>query len=129
MSAFRPDRVQAGAVVVDNSSAFRMKEGVPLVVPEVNPDQVHRHNGVIALGGDGQVTLGDVVMKADAQTIRRLHNGTWAVIYGNGYGSATGDAGIFVINRRSMSIRSWTLFETHLVGPRDQLALDRRGEG
>src|SRR5262249_45903923 len=29
--------------------------------------------------------------------IRRLHNGTWAVIFGNGYGSATGDAGIFVM--------------------------------
>src|SRR3982751_3537124 len=45
---FAPAAVQAGAVVVDNSSAFRMKEGVPLVVPEVNPDQIHRHNGVIA---------------------------------------------------------------------------------
>src|SRR5437764_2033883 len=45
---FAPAAVQAGAVVVDNSSAFRMKEGVPLVVPEVNPDQIHKHNGVIA---------------------------------------------------------------------------------
>ena len=38
----------AGAVMVDNSSAFRMEEGVPLVVPEVNPDSALAHNGVIA---------------------------------------------------------------------------------
>ncbi len=34
-----------------------------------------RHRGCVALGGDGQVTLGNVVFKADAQKIRRLHNG------------------------------------------------------
>lgn len=38
----------AGAVMVDNSSAFRMEEGVPLVVPEVNPDAAFGHQGVIA---------------------------------------------------------------------------------
>jgi len=40
--------VAAGAVMVDISSAFRMDEDVPLVVPEVNPDDVKWHNGVIA---------------------------------------------------------------------------------
>ena len=40
--------VAAGAVMIDNSSAFRMDEDVPLVVPEVNPDDVKWHNGVIA---------------------------------------------------------------------------------
>jgi aspartate-semialdehyde dehydrogenase len=40
--------VRQGAVVVDNSSAFRMEPGVPLVVPEVNPDAVARHIGIIA---------------------------------------------------------------------------------
>ena len=40
--------VAAGAVMVDNSSAFRMDEDVPLVVPEVNPEDVAWHNGVIA---------------------------------------------------------------------------------
>jgi aspartate-semialdehyde dehydrogenase len=45
---FAPAAVAAGAVVVDNSSAFRMKDGVPLVVPEVNPEAIFKHNGVIA---------------------------------------------------------------------------------
>ncbi|MCR5583619.1 MAG: aspartate-semialdehyde dehydrogenase [Eggerthellaceae bacterium] len=40
--------VAAGAVMIDNSSAFRMDEDVPLVVPEVNPEDVTWHNGVIA---------------------------------------------------------------------------------
>src|SRR5665213_3396926 len=45
---FAPAAVAAGAVVVDNTSAFRMKDGIPLVVPEVNPEQIHRHIGIIA---------------------------------------------------------------------------------
>ena len=40
--------IRAGAVMVDNSSAFRMEVGVPLVVPEVNPQAAHGHQGVIA---------------------------------------------------------------------------------
>ena len=45
---FGPSAVKAGAVVVDNSSAFRMDEDVPLVIPEVNPEDVKKHNGIIA---------------------------------------------------------------------------------
>ncbi len=46
--AWAPEAVAAGAVVIDNSSAFRMDPGVPLVVPEVNPEAAFRHRGVIA---------------------------------------------------------------------------------
>ena len=46
--AMRDAVVSHGAVMIDNSSAFRMDEDVPLVVPEVNPDDVAWHNGVIA---------------------------------------------------------------------------------
>lgn len=45
---FAPKAVKGGAVVIDNSSAFRMVPEVPLVVPEVNPDAVARHKGIIA---------------------------------------------------------------------------------
>lgn len=43
-----PLAAKAGAVVVDNSSAFRMDPKVPLVVPEVNPEQIGKHQGIIA---------------------------------------------------------------------------------
>ena len=45
---FAPYAVKAGAVVIDNSSAFRMDPEVPLVVPEVNPHAILKHKGVIA---------------------------------------------------------------------------------
>lgn len=45
---FAPAAVEAGAVVVDNSSAFRMDDGVPLVVPEVNAADAHDHQGIVA---------------------------------------------------------------------------------
>ncbi|MEA1677355.1 aspartate-semialdehyde dehydrogenase [Nitrospirillum sp. BR 11163] len=45
---YGPIAVKAGAVVVDNSSAFRQDPDVPLVVPEVNPEAVKRHKGIIA---------------------------------------------------------------------------------
>jgi aspartate-semialdehyde dehydrogenase len=45
---FAPLAVEQGAVVVDNSSAFRMDSTVPLVVPEINPEAVRAHRGIIA---------------------------------------------------------------------------------
>lgn len=45
---FAPAAVKAGAVVIDNSSAFRMDPEVPLVVPEVNPEAIASHKGIIA---------------------------------------------------------------------------------
>ncbi len=45
---FAPYAVKAGAVVIDNSSTFRMDPEVPLVVPEVNPEDILKHKGIIA---------------------------------------------------------------------------------
>jgi aspartate-semialdehyde dehydrogenase len=45
---FSPIAAQSGAVVVDNSSAFRMTPAIPLVVPEVNPEDIKWHKGIIA---------------------------------------------------------------------------------
>lgn len=45
---FAPAAVQAGAIVVDNSSAFRMDPDVPLVIPEINPHKIKEHKGIIA---------------------------------------------------------------------------------
>lgn len=45
---FVPLAVKAGAIAIDNSSAFRMDKEVPLVVPEVNPEAIKQHKGIIA---------------------------------------------------------------------------------
>ena len=45
---YAPKAAEAGAVVIDNSSAFRLDDNVPLVVPEVNPSAVSQHRGIIA---------------------------------------------------------------------------------
>jgi aspartate-semialdehyde dehydrogenase len=45
---FVPEAAKRGCVVIDNTSAFRMDEGVPLVVPEVNPHHLNDHKGIIA---------------------------------------------------------------------------------
>jgi aspartate-semialdehyde dehydrogenase len=45
---FAPIAVKSGAVVIDNSSAFRMAPDVPLVIPEINADRIREHNGIIA---------------------------------------------------------------------------------
>ena len=45
---FAPAIVKAGAVFVDNSSAFRMDPNVPLIVPEINPEDVKNHKGIIS---------------------------------------------------------------------------------
>ena len=45
---FAPYAAQAGAIVIDNSSAFRMNPEVPLVIPEINPEAIASHKGIIA---------------------------------------------------------------------------------
>ena len=45
---FAPIARRAGAVVIDNSSAFRMDTDVPLIIPEINPEDIRRHRGMIA---------------------------------------------------------------------------------
>jgi aspartate-semialdehyde dehydrogenase len=46
--ALAPDAVKAGCVVIDKSSALRMEPDVPLVIPEINPQELRRHKGIIA---------------------------------------------------------------------------------
>lgn len=46
--ALAPDAVKAGCLVIDKSSGYRMDPEVPLVIPEINPEQLRRHKGIIA---------------------------------------------------------------------------------
>ena len=83
--AFAPVAASAGAVVVDNSSAFRMDPGVPLVVPEVNPQAIHRHGGIIANPNCSTIQM-VVALKPlhDAFGIRRIVVSTYQSVTGAG---------------------------------------------
>ena len=75
----------AGAVMIDNSSAFRMDEDVPLVVPEVNPDDVAWHNGVIANPNCSTIQM-VVALKPlyDLSPIKRVVVSTYQAASGGG---------------------------------------------
>ncbi|MBX7245116.1 MAG: aspartate-semialdehyde dehydrogenase [Candidatus Sumerlaeaceae bacterium] len=82
---FAPHAVAAGAVVVDNTSAFRMDSDKPLVVPEVNPEALEKHNGIIA--NPNCSTMQMVVALAPIHReagIRRLVISTFQSVSGTG---------------------------------------------
>jgi len=82
---FAPLAVQAGAVVIDNSSAFRMEKDVPLVVPEVNPEDVKWHKGIIANPNCSTIQM-VVVLKPlhDRSHIKRIVVSTYQSVSGTG---------------------------------------------
>ena len=74
-----------GALMIDNSSAFRMDPDVPLVVPEVNPDALEGHNGIIANPNCSTIQM-VVALKPlhDAAGIRRVVVSTYQAVSGSG---------------------------------------------
>jgi aspartate-semialdehyde dehydrogenase len=82
---FAPAAVRHGTVVIDNSSAFRMDEGVPLVVPEVNRRQIFKHKGIIANPNCSTIQL-VVVLKPlhDLFRIKRVVVSTYQSVTGAG---------------------------------------------
>ena len=82
---FAPSAVTSGAVVIDNSSAFRYVDGVPLVIPEINPGDAFEHQGIIA--NPNCSTIGMVmVLKPihDAVRIKRIVVTTFQSVSGTG---------------------------------------------
>jgi aspartate-semialdehyde dehydrogenase len=82
---FAPAAVAAGAVVVDNSSAFRMDAAIPLVVPEVNPEDIALHKGIIANPNCSTIQM-VVALKplADAAGLERVVVSTYQAVSGAG---------------------------------------------
>ena len=82
---FTPSAVKAGAVVIDNTSAFRMNPEVPLVVPEVNPKKVREHKGIIANPNCSTIQL-VVALKPihDAAGIKRVVVSSYQAVSGAG---------------------------------------------
>jgi len=82
---FAPAAAKAGAVVIDNSSAWRMDPEVPLVVPEVNPEDVKWHKGIIANPNCSTITM-IVPLKPihDAARVKRVVVVTYQSVSGTG---------------------------------------------
>ncbi|NLC77210.1 MAG: aspartate-semialdehyde dehydrogenase [Clostridia bacterium] len=82
---FAKDAVKQGAVVIDNSSAFRLDPEVPLVVPEVNPEDVKTHQGIIANPNCSTIQM-VVALKPiyDAVGIERVIVSTYQAVSGAG---------------------------------------------
>lgn len=82
---YAPLAVEAGSLVVDNSSAFRMEEDVPLVVPEVNPHRIADHKGIIANPNCSTIQM-VVPLKPihDAARIKRIVVSTYQAVSGTG---------------------------------------------
>ena len=82
---FAPAIVKAGAVFVDNSSAFRMDPEVPLVVPEVNPEDVKWHKGIIANPNCSTIITVTAVNALNAiSPIRTMTTSTYQAVSGAG---------------------------------------------
>jgi aspartate-semialdehyde dehydrogenase len=82
---FAPAAVAAGAVVIDNTSAFRMKDGIPLVVPEVNPEQIKKHNGLIANPNCSTIIMNVPVWPLHkANRVKRIIVSTYQAVSGAG---------------------------------------------
>jgi len=77
--------VEKGALVIDNSSTFRLEPDVPLVIPEVNPEDVKEHHGIIANPNCSTIIM-VVVLKPihDAARIKRVVVSTYQAVSGAG---------------------------------------------
>jgi len=77
--------VESGTVVIDNSSAFRMDDDVPLIVPEVNKDKIFEHNGIIANPNCSTIIM-VVALKPiyDISPIKRIIVSTYQAVSGAG---------------------------------------------
>lgn len=82
---FSPIAAQSGAVVIDNSSAFRMVDTVPLVVPEVNPEDIKWHKGIIANPNCSTIQMVVAIYPLHkVNPIKRLIAATYQAVSGTG---------------------------------------------
>ena len=84
---FAPAIVKAGAVFVDNSSAFRLDPNVPLIVPEINPEDVKNHHGIISNPNCSTIITVTAVNALNALSpIRTMTASTYQAVSGAGAG-------------------------------------------
>ncbi len=85
-----PYAAKAGAVVIDNSSAFRMDDDVPLVVPEVNPQGIAKHKGIIANPNCSTIVMVVPVYPIHQKSrVKRIVASTYQAVSGTGRAAMT----------------------------------------
>lgn len=103
---FSPAAAKAGAVVIDNSSAYRMDPDVPLVVPEINPETIHhRPKGIIA-----NPNCSTIIMNVPVWPLHRVNRVRRIVV--STYQAASG-AGRPAMEELEESVRAWARGETY----------------
>ena len=82
---YAPKFKAKGAIVIDNSSAWRMKKDIPLVVPEANPEALDGHNGIIANPNCSTIQVMPVLkVLADKYGLKRVVYSTYQAVAGSG---------------------------------------------
>jgi len=110
---FAPIAVEAGAVVIDNSSCYRYDDDIPLVVPEVNPHALASHTGIVANPNCSTIQL-VVALKPlhDAAVIERLNICTYQSV------SGAGQQGIDELARQSVDLLNGRSTEASVIPSR-----------
>jgi aspartate-semialdehyde dehydrogenase len=114
--AFAPAAVKAGAVVIDNSSAFRMDDKVPLVVPEINAEEIRNHKGIIANPNCTTIVTLMGLYPLRSYGIRRIILSSYQAVSG---------AGAWAIEELRRQTLEWALQEIRnaTMGTRDAVVL------
>jgi aspartate-semialdehyde dehydrogenase len=104
---FSPIATRAGAVVIDNSDAFRMEPAIPLVVPEINPEDIKQHKGIIANPNCSTIQMVMALYPLHKENpIKRIIVSTY---------QAVSDAGAAALEE--LSIQARQVLEGHTVVP------------
>lgn len=106
---FAPAAVAAKAVVIDNTSAFRMKDGIPLVVPEVNPEMIHKHNGLIA-----NPNCSTIIMNVPVWPLHKINRVKRLVVSTYQAVSGAGAQGLYELEQQTKAYASGAAIEKKL---------------
>ena len=122
-----PVAVKAGAVVIDNTSYFRMDPNVPLVVPEVNPEDIKKHKGIIANPNCSTIQM-VVALKPlhDYAKIKRIIVSTYQAVSGAGAegGRELEDQVKKIVKKKSFTIRKFAYQIAHNLIPQIDVFVD-----
>ncbi len=108
---YAPLAVEAGAVVIDNSSAFRLDDAVPLVVPEVNPEDAFKHQGLIANPNCSTIQMVVALNPIHkVSRIKRIVVSTYQAVSGAGQAAITElyEQSKAILNKEAVNVENFT---------------------